>query len=156
LHSLILTNHATVQLFRQAQQLFTIRLHQFAHGDTCPAANDAGDLLLGDLVSHHTALLLRLFTGLRRCQLLLQREEALREVAEIVGIEGLQDADRLVMRVAQRIREEFLSQNAYTDDAFCAPDRTVARIAEIVDCYDRAGTKLAQGVFLDEALKAQS
>ncbi|HEY5513040.1 MAG TPA: V-type ATP synthase subunit A [Geomonas sp.] len=110
-----------------------------------------------EMVAHFNAQVSSRWGELRRrCQLLLQREEALREVAEIVGIEGLQDADRLVMRVAQRIREEFLSQNAYTDDAFCAPDRTVARIAEIVDCYDRAGTKLAQGVFLDEALKAQS
>ncbi|HMN01893.1 MAG TPA: V-type ATP synthase subunit A [Geobacter anodireducens] len=86
----------------------------------------------------------------RRCREILQREEALREVAEIVGIEGLQDADRLLMKVAERIRHEFLSQNAYTDDAFSAPDRTLARIAEIVAFHDRAGEQLKQGVLPDE------
>ena len=89
----------------------------------------------------------------RRCRELLQREEALREVAEIVGVEGLQDADRLLMRVAERIRNEFLAQNAYTDDAFSAPDRTLERIAAIVDFYDRAGARLQEGALLDEVLK---
>jgi len=58
-----------------------------------------------------------------RCNHLLQREESIREVAEIVGIEGLQDADRLIMRVAERIRNEFLGQNAYSDDAFSRRSR---------------------------------
>jgi V/A-type H+/Na+-transporting ATPase subunit A len=91
----------------------------------------------------------------RRCRELLQREEALREVAEIVGVEGLQDADRLLMRAAERVRNEFLAQNAYTDDAFSAPDRTLELIAGIIDFYDRAGVQLKEGVFLDEVLKGE-
>ncbi|HEY6007019.1 MAG TPA: V-type ATP synthase subunit A [Geobacteraceae bacterium] len=89
----------------------------------------------------------------RRCRELLQREEALREVAEIVGVEGLQDADRLLMRAAERVRNEFLAQNAYTDDAFSAPDRTLDGIAGIVDFYDRAEVRLKEGALLDEVLK---
>lgn len=89
----------------------------------------------------------------RRCRGLLQREETLREVAEIVGIEGLQDADRLLMKAAERIRLEFLAQNAYTEDAFSPPDQTLAKIAEIVDFYDRAEARLKEGAFLDEILK---
>lgn len=92
----------------------------------------------------------------RRCRDLLQREEALREVAEIVGVEGLQDADRLLMWVAERVRHEFLAQNAYTEDAFSPPDRTLATIAGIVDFYDRALGRLKEGVFLDEVLKGES
>ncbi|WP_298436790.1 V-type ATP synthase subunit A [Geobacter sp.] len=89
----------------------------------------------------------------RRCRELLKREETLREVAEIVGVEGLQDADRLLMKTAERIRLEFLSQNAYTGDAFSPPEATLARIAEIVAAHDRAAARLAAGEFLDEVLK---
>jgi len=68
----------------------------------------------------------------------LQREESLREVAEIVGTEGLQDADRLLMRTAERIRREFLAQNAYTEDAFSTPEQTHARIRSILEAYREA------------------
>jgi V/A-type H+-transporting ATPase subunit A len=64
---------------------------------------------------------------------LLQQEARLREVAEIVGSEGLQDADRRVMDTAERIRRQFLMQNAYTDDAYSRPADTHRRIAGILD-----------------------
>jgi V/A-type H+-transporting ATPase subunit A len=72
---------------------------------------------------------------------LLQREESLREVAEIVGTEGLQDADRLVMHTAERIRREFLAQNAYTEDAFCAPAQTHEKIRGILAAYREAAAR---------------
>jgi V/A-type H+-transporting ATPase subunit A len=92
----------------------------------------------------------------RRCRELLQREESLREVAEIVGVEGLQDADRLLMHVAERIRMEFLVQNAYTEDAFSPPEQTIARITELLAFFDRAEARLKEGVYLDELLKSES
>jgi V/A-type H+-transporting ATPase subunit A len=88
-----------------------------------------------------------------RCNHLLQQEESIREVAEIVGIEGLQDADRLVMRIAERIRNAFLGQNAYSDDAFSPPKKTLELIKSIVEFHDRAAEKLKQGISLDEAMK---
>jgi V/A-type H+/Na+-transporting ATPase subunit A len=90
---------------------------------------------------------------LMRCRQILQQEESLREVAEIVGAEGLQDADRLLMRTAERIRTEFLQQNAYSDDAFSPPDKTLALIQGIVQDHDRALEKLKQGASLEEAVK---
>jgi len=89
-----------------------------------------------------------------RCNQLLQQEESIREVAEIVGIEGLQDADRLIMRVAERIRTEFLGQNAYSDDAFSPPGKTLANIKAIIEFHDRAAEKLKQGISLEEAMKS--
>lgn len=88
-----------------------------------------------------------------RCREILQKEEALREVAEIVGMEGLQDNDRLLMHVAEMIRMEFLCQNAYTDDAFSPPEKTLTTIRRILDYYEGAAEKLKQGVSLDEILK---
>jgi len=78
----------------------------------------------------------------------------LREVAEIVGIEGLQDADRLLMKASEMIRLEFLCQNAYTDDAFSPPEKTVSKIADIIAFYDKAEERLKEGVSLDEIWRA--
>jgi len=92
---------------------------------------------------------------LARCRQVLQQEESLREVAEIVGAEGLQDADRLLMRTAEQVRTEFLQQNAYSDDAFSPPEKTLALIKGILDAHDRAAEKLKQGSSLEEIFKSQ-
>jgi V/A-type H+-transporting ATPase subunit A len=91
--------------------------------------------------------------SLHRCREILQKEEELREVVEIVGVEGLQDPDRLLMHIAERIRLEFLCQNAYTDDAFSPPHRTLSIITEMLDFYKNASRKLHEGVSLDEIIK---
>jgi V/A-type H+-transporting ATPase subunit A len=94
-------------------------------------------------------------TLLFRCRQLLQQEEALREVAEIVGIEGLQDQDRLLMRTAETVRTGFLQQNAYSEDAFSPPDKTAAIMQRLLAEHDRVAGKLKEGVALDEALKTK-
>ena len=90
------------------------------------------------------------------CKEILQKEEALKEVVEIVGVEGLQDADRLLMHTAGRIRLEFLCQNAYTDDAFSTPLQTHSKIKHILDFYTDALKKLGQGISLDDILTQTS
>jgi V/A-type H+-transporting ATPase subunit A len=85
----------------------------------------------------------------QRTRDLLQQEEKLREVSEIVGTESLQDADRLVMFAAEKIRSDFLAQNAYTDDAFSTPEKTHARIKAILDFHDSAKQRLAKGERLE-------
>ena len=66
-------------------------------------------------------------------------------MAEIVGIEGLQDADRLLMKTAERIRNEFLCQNAYSDDAFSPPEKTLALIKAILGSMTGPRTRLKEG-----------
>lgn len=52
--------------------------------------------------------------------LLLQKEEELQEIVQLVGIDALQDPERLVLETSRLIREEFLRQNAYSEiDAAC-------------------------------------
>jgi len=89
----------------------------------------------------------------KRCQALLKQEEQLREVAEIVGNEGLQDADRLLMYIAEQIRSRFLSQNSFTGDAFSAPQSTFELIDKIVVLHDRCLEKIKQGEPLAEILR---
>jgi V/A-type H+-transporting ATPase subunit A len=88
----------------------------------------------------------------QRCRTLLQREEALREVAEIVGLEGMQEQDRLILHSAERIRLEFLCQNAYSEDAFSAPEQTMAMINGILSDHERLEQRLAAGDDLEAAL----
>ncbi|MFN3740031.1 MAG: V-type ATP synthase subunit A [Thermodesulfovibrionales bacterium] len=89
----------------------------------------------------------------QRCNEILQKEESLREVVEIVGMEGLQDSDRLLMHIAERIRLEFLCQNAYTEDAFSSPEKTLERLKTLIDLYDRALELIRKGTPFEEALK---
>lgn len=92
-------------------------------------------------------------TARQQCRTLLQREETLREVAEIVGLEGMQEHDRLLLRSAERIRREFLSQNAYDEDAFCPPERTLSLIDGILDEYVRGEQRLDAGETLEYILE---
>jgi V/A-type H+-transporting ATPase subunit A len=88
----------------------------------------------------------------QRCRNLLQREESLREVAEIVGLEGMQEQDRLILHSAERIRLDFLCQNAYSDDAFTPPQRTLEIMEAILADHARIEQLLSTGVALEEAL----
>jgi len=89
----------------------------------------------------------------RRTRELLQREESLREVAEIVGTEGLQDADRLLMHTTEGIRQRFLAQNAYTEDAFSTPQQTCGSIRRMLDGHDAAAARLGKGEVLKDILE---
>jgi len=88
-----------------------------------------------------------------RCRDILQREEALREIAEVVGMEGLQDADRLLMRTAEKIRLDFLCQNSFTDDAYAPPQSTLEQITALIAEHERLKTALEEGALLDDLLK---
>jgi V/A-type H+/Na+-transporting ATPase subunit A len=127
-----------------------------AHRRHFPAINwfQSYSLYEREMVAHFTDHVSPLWDEQHRnCREILQREETLREVAEIVGIEGLQDTDRLLMKTAERLRQEFLSQNAYTDDAFSTPEQTSAKIDAILAFHERVGTRLKDGALLDEVLK---
>ena len=45
------------------------------------------------------------------------------ETARLVGVDSLPERERFVLRLAERFQEEFLRQNAYDEDAYCAPAR---------------------------------
>lgn len=92
----------------------------------------------------------------QKCRDILRREESLREVTEIVGMEGLQDSDRLLMHTAERVRMEFLCQNAYTQDAFSPLEKTAERIKGIIEFHEEAARKLSQGAPLEEVMPSHS
>jgi V/A-type H+-transporting ATPase subunit A len=84
---------------------------------------------------------------------LLQRERELVEVAELVGTESLQDAERLVMETARLLREGFLRQSSYDPvDASCAPAKAREMLAAFLDFHARAEAAVARGVPLRAVL----
>jgi V/A-type H+-transporting ATPase subunit A len=55
----------------------------------------------------------------------LEEAAAIDETARLVGVDSLPERERFVLRLADRFQEEFLRQNAFDDDAYCAPARQV-------------------------------
>lgn len=126
-----------------------------AHSRHYPAINwsQSYSLYAAGVTGHFTAQVSPGWGEMQqRCRELLQRESTLREVAEIVGAEGLQDADRLLMMTTERIRSEFLCQNAYSDDAFCPPAQTAARMDAILGFHDGVEAGLGLGLSLENVL----
>jgi V/A-type H+-transporting ATPase subunit A len=84
---------------------------------------------------------------------LLQRERELVEVAELVGTESLQDAERLVMETARLLREGFLRQSSYDPaDASCPPGKAREMLGAYLDFHAQAGAAVGRGVPLRAVL----
>jgi V/A-type H+-transporting ATPase subunit A len=78
---------------------------------------------------------------------LLQRERELLEVAELVGTESLQDAERLVLESARLLREGFLRQSAYDPaDATCPPGKACEMLRLFLELHSRAAAAVSGGV----------
>ena len=64
---------------------------------------------------------------------LLQRENELNDIVQLVGPDALQDQERLILDVSRMIRENFLQQNAFSeDDASCELDKMFGLIESIM------------------------
>jgi V/A-type H+-transporting ATPase subunit A len=86
---------------------------------------------------------------------LLQRERELVEVAELVGTESLQDAERLVLESARLLREGFLRQSAYDPvDASCPPRKALEMLRLHLELHARSVNAIAAGVPLHSILEA--
>ena len=82
---------------------------------------------------------------------LLQRDRELREIAGLIGPEALQDPDRLVLAVAQLLREVVLGQSAYhPHDARSAPEKTFQLASLACDVADRVTARLRAGTAFSE------
>jgi V/A-type H+/Na+-transporting ATPase subunit A len=69
---------------------------------------------------------------------LLKREQRLSQIVKLIGPDALPDNQRLVLLVAEMIKNGFLQQNAYDEiDMFCAPDKQVRILSLIMDFYTR-------------------
>jgi V/A-type H+-transporting ATPase subunit A len=68
---------------------------------------------------------------------LLEKESKLLEIVRLVGMESLSNSDRLVLKVAGMIREDFLFQDAFSpDDAYTPLANQYGLLKSIVNFYE--------------------
>ncbi|MDQ7844228.1 MAG: V-type ATP synthase subunit A [Armatimonadota bacterium] len=87
-----------------------------------------------------------------RAGALLQREAELQEIVQLVGPDALQDDQRMVIEAGKMLREDFLQQNAFTDDAHCPLRKSYGILKAILHFYDLALAALKRGMLLDDIL----
>jgi V/A-type H+-transporting ATPase subunit A len=78
---------------------------------------------------------------------LLQRDRELREIAGLVGVDALEDEDRLVLEGARIAREFLIGQNAFhPHDAFSTVAKTYHLVKLLWDFMRTGGSALKDGV----------
>ena len=77
----------------------------------------------------------------------LTEADRVQPVAELVGVTGLPDRERVVLLAAGLIRSAVLQQSATSpNDATCSADKQTALLGAALEVYDRAVRLLGQGV----------
>jgi len=85
--------------------------------------------------------------AVRTARELLQRDAELQEVVQLVGPEGLQDHERLVLETGRSIREDYLQQNAFSPvDMRCSLRKQLAMLQAILHFHRVASEAVRKGV----------
>jgi V/A-type H+-transporting ATPase subunit A len=78
---------------------------------------------------------------------LLQREDRLQQIVKLVGSDVLPDAQRLILFVAEIMKDGFITQSAFDEnDMYCTPERQIALLRLILMLYRRARDLIQEGV----------
>jgi len=86
---------------------------------------------------------------------LLQREMELREIVQIIGVEALQESDRLTLEVATVARDAFLKQSVFNEaDAFNMYEKQYWMLRAIFAFLDAAHVALKRGVFVEKIVES--
>lgn len=84
---------------------------------------------------------------------LLQKQSELKEIIQIIGVEALQEADRLTLEVANIASEGFLKQSIFNEaDAFNTYDKQFWMLKVIFAYMDNASAALKRGVYIETIL----
>jgi V/A-type H+-transporting ATPase subunit A len=82
---------------------------------------------------------------------LLEEAAEIEETARIIGEKALPDEQRLVLLVAEMLREGFLVQSAFHEvDKFCEPEKQAALLKSIVDFYNLAEPLIRHGIPIEK------
>lgn len=86
---------------------------------------------------------------------LLQRQTELKEIIQIIGVEALQESDRLTLEVANMARESFLKQSVFNEaDAFNTYTKQYWMLKAIFAFMDAAASALKRGVFIETLIES--
>ena len=88
---------------------------------------------------------------------ILEEEEELKEIARLVGEEGLSSQDKLKLETARLIREDFLHQNAFIpEDTYTSLKKQYHLLRLIMSFYFKSSQLLEQGKELNKILSIPS
>ena len=77
---------------------------------------------------------------------LLKKEQRLEQIVRLIGPDALPDTDRLVLTVAEMIKNGFLQQNAFDDvDVYSVPEKQILILVLVMSFYERALSVIRQG-----------
>ncbi|MEI6166237.1 MAG: V-type ATP synthase subunit A [bacterium] len=82
---------------------------------------------------------------------LLQREDRLLQIVKLIGADALPDAQRLILFVAEILKDGFLAQSAFEEtDQYCSPERQAALLKIIMIVYGKSRDLILAGVALEK------
>lgn len=82
---------------------------------------------------------------------LLGEASEIEETARIIGEKALPDEQRLILLLAEILREGFLMQNAYHEvDTYCEAEKQAALMKVIIDFYDHVEPLIKQGIPIEK------
>jgi len=78
---------------------------------------------------------------------LLEEASEIEETARIIGEKALPDEQRLVLQMAEMLREGFLVQNAFHEvDTYCEAEKQAGLLKVLIDFYNEVEPLIRQGV----------
>ena len=95
-----------------------------------------------------------LWSSLRQKALdILKTENRLQQIVRLVGPDALPNSDRLLLRVADMIKNGFLQQNAFDDvDKYCSTEKQILILELIIAYYERAVECVKAGAPLSQVI----
>jgi len=91
---------------------------------------------------------------IQRARALLQRETELQEIVQLVGTDALADTERGELAIGRLLREDFLQQSAFGNDAFCPLEKTYWLLKVVLTFADHVAAALQRAVPLERVLHA--
>ena len=77
---------------------------------------------------------------------LLKKEQRLEQIVRLIGPDALPDSERIVLVVAEMIKNGFLQQNAFDDiDVYSVPEKQILILSLIIEFLKRARNCIKQG-----------
>jgi len=108
---------------------------------------ELGEWFGGNVAPDMAKLRVRLFS-------LLERLSELRDIIQIIGVEALQETDRLTLEAANLATEVFLKQSAFSEaDAFNTYEKQYWMLKAMFAYMDSAEAALTRGVYIETILE---
>lgn len=91
-----------------------------------------------------------------QAQRLLQEEHELEEIVQLVGSDAIGEPERAILEAGRLLRESFLQQSAFGDDAYAPLHKQLAQLQAILTYFNSLEGLVRSGYGLDACLEASA